>query len=97
MLRVLQHVLGTGRLELVGMQLSVGQQHGVRRVLVVMRECVEALREVEAKHNEGDRAHHLLLEGKLVQLRGLLQALLRKQVVLVLVELLLDLATKHIY
>ena len=96
MFRVLQHVLGTRGLELVGVQLSVGKQHGVRRVLVVMRECVEAFCEVESEHHQGDRAHHLLLERQLVELGGLFEALLREQVVLVLIELLLYLATEHI-
>ena len=62
---------------------------------MVMGERVETLCEVEAEHNESDRTHHLLLERNLLELSGLFPTFLREEVVLVLVELLLNLSTKH--
>ena len=50
------------------MKFSVHKEHGLLLILVMMREGVEALGEVEAKDNQGKGANQMLLEGDLRQL-----------------------------
>ena len=82
-------------LELVWVKLAVSKQHRLSIVLVEMGEGAEALCEVEPEDHQAKCAHKLLLERKLLKLGGLLEALLREQVVLILVELLLYVSSKH--
>ena len=78
-----------------GVQFTIGQEHGLASVLVVMGECVESLSEVESDNHHGQCANQLLLEGELGQLGSLEGTLPCEQVVLVFVELLLHFASKH--
>ena len=53
------------------MKFSIHQEHGLGLVLVMMGEGIEALREVEAKDDQGKGANQMLLERDLRQLRFL--------------------------
>lgn len=97
MFGVLLELLCFFRLLLHGMQFTVRQEHWLRGVLVVMGESVVSLSEVESEYHHGQRADQVLLEGELGELGCLHGPLSSEQVVLVLVELLLDLTSKHFY
>jgi hypothetical protein len=64
---------------------------------VVMGESVVSFGEVESKYHHRECADQVLLEGELGELGCLHGPLSCQQVVLVLVELLLDLTSKHFY
>lgn len=85
------------RLFLHGVQFTVRQEHWLSGVLVVMGESVVSLRKVEPEYHHSECSDQVLLEWKLGQLGCLHGSLSSEQVVLVLVELLLDLASKHFY
>ena len=79
------------------MQLAVGESKRMGRVLVEMRESVVPLGNVESEDAKADSANDLLLERTLLLVGDRVATLACQQIVLVLVELSLHLATEHIY
>jgi hypothetical protein len=76
-------------------QLTIGKQHWLAFILVVMGHRVVPLSVVETEHHKRHCADQMFLKGHFLQLGGLQHAFSRKKIVLVVVELLFDFASEH--
>ena len=96
MFLVSHHSSGTLWLILERMELATVHKHWLALVLGVMWHRVVSLRIVEPDDEEREGADHMLLEWHLGHVRLLEYTLLGEDVILVLVEVLLDVAAEHI-